>query len=354
MFELKKLISILTNNSLQNLIIAIGIFFGILILKKIIIKYIFKTIKKFVKKTENKIDDNLQKAIESPIMNLITFSALYLSVYYLIYNSKYKDLVIVCNKFLKLSLVVCFAWIIYNLTLENSIIYINMKKNKKNKINPIVFPFISIIIRISIIIISIGIVAKEFGFTGFIAGLGISGVVFALAAQDTFSNLLGGMAIVLDKPFSIGDWIQVPEIEGVVENITFRSTRIRTFAKALVTVPNSKLANTNIINWTQREVRRITFTLALSNNTKVNLLKETINDIEKMIKNSKVVSDEIVIVNLNEIKKDGVEVYIYFYTICVDFLEYQKAKEDINLGILDILQKKNIEIARESKDIYIK
>ena len=75
-----------------------------------------------------------------------------------------------------------------------------------------VFPFISVIIRIIVVIISISVLAKEFGFSGFITGLGVSGVVFALAAQETFSNLFGGMVILIDRPFSIGDW--VPDTRG--------------------------------------------------------------------------------------------------------------------------------------------
>ncbi len=92
------------------------------------------------------------------------------------------------------------------------------------------------------------------------------------------------MVIVLDRPFSIGDWIQAGDVEGVVEEITFRSTRIRTFSMAIATVPNSKLANSNIINWTQRKLRRIHFKFTMDCKTPIESIKNSVNKIENMLK----------------------------------------------------------------------
>ena len=89
--------------------------------------------------------------------------------------------------------------------------------------------------------------------TTIITGLGLGGLTFALAAQDTAQNLFGGLVILLDKPFAVDDWISTPNIEGVVEDITFRSTRIRTFPNALVVVPNSSLVSSPITNWSPNE-----------------------------------------------------------------------------------------------------
>ena len=96
-------------------------------------------------------------------------------------------------------------------------------------------------------------VAQEWDYRidGFIAGLGLGGLAFSLAAKDTLSNVFGGLVVILDKPFSIGDWIKTPSVEGTVEDISFRSTKVRTFAQALVTVPNATLANEPVTNWTR-------------------------------------------------------------------------------------------------------
>ena len=212
------------------------------------------------------------------------------------------------------------------------------------KSNNIVFPFISIITRLVIIIVGISSIAKEFGFTGFIAGLGISGVAFALMAQDAFSNLFGGVIIVLDRPFKIGDWIQTSEIEGIVEEITFRSTKIRTFSMAVATVPNSKLANENIINWSQRSLRRIHFKFTINSKTEIENIKASLQRIKDHLYNHKKIDKNLIIVSFNELSTYGFGVFIYFYTDEMNYKNYEQLKEEINIEILKILREEKVEL----------
>ena len=106
--------------------------------------------------------------------------------------------------------------------------------------------------RVLIWVLIVCMVLSDLGYdvSAIFAGLGLGGVAIALAAQDTVSNLFGCVVVLLDKPFEINDWIQTPDVEGIVEEISFRSTRIRTFQNALVSVPNSTLASSLITNWT--------------------------------------------------------------------------------------------------------
>ena len=114
----------------------------------------------------------------------------------------------------------------------------------------------NILIVIYIIAGFIAITLLGVNLNGLVAGLGIGGVIVTLAAQDTAKNLFGGLVIFMDKPFVVGDWIQMDNYEGTVEDITFRSTRIRTFENSLVNIPNSIISNSSIINWSKMEKRR--------------------------------------------------------------------------------------------------
>ena len=107
------------------------------------------------------------------------------------------------------------------------------------------FDFSFKIIRGVIYVVAIFIIIANLGIdiSGLIAGLGLGGVIITLAAQDTAKNLIGGVVIFLDKPFVVGDWIQMDTFEGTVEDITFRSTRVRTFENSVVNIPNSVIAN---------------------------------------------------------------------------------------------------------------
>lgn len=341
MCDLENYFKFIINTPVERISISLGIISIFVIINRHITAKIIKVTVRLVEKTTNKIDDNLIVALTNPIKLLIMFIGIYLSLEYLnkgnLYNCTFQN-----SKVIKAAFVIVIGLFIYNLTLKDSVLYSNIQKKNSNKI---LFPFVSIIIRLVIIIIGVSIIAKEFGFSGFITGLGISGLAFALAAQDTFSNLFGGMVIVLDKPFAIGDWIQTSDMEGVVEDITFRSTRIRTFSKALTTVPNSKLANTNIINWTQRGMRRIHFKLTISYDSPADKIKTIVDKIEHMLENNEKVSDELIIVSFNEFKSYGFGIFIYFYTPVIDYKQYEKVKQEINLNILCILNQYGIRFA---------
>ena len=209
MEQVEEIIKLLLKVSISKYIFALIIFALSIFINKYIITRIFDYAIKLVKLTKNYADDSFIRALEKPIKLYITFYSLYISLKIIDYD-KLNINSITSDRLKKIFLVIVICYFFYNLTLENSLLYKKVKKNN------IVFPFVSIIIRLAIVIIGVSCIAKEFGFTGFIAGLGISGVAFALMAQDTLSNLFGGIIIVLDRPFAIGDWIQTSNIEGII------------------------------------------------------------------------------------------------------------------------------------------
>ncbi|WP_300351169.1 mechanosensitive ion channel family protein [Clostridium sp.] len=341
MKELDRFFSRLALINLNEIIVILVIMLMVLIINRVVIKNIFKVLRKLTRKTKNYFDNSVIIALENPLKLLISFIGVY-SIFKIINIDSLNLEVLSTYKIIKVGVIASFIYFAYNLTLVNSLLYSKLHKNDKG--NTIVFPFVSIIIRLVILLIGVIIIANEFGLTGFIAGLGVSGVAFALAAQDTFSNLFGGMVIVLDRPFSIGDWIQAGDVEGVVEEITFRSTKVRTFSMALATVPNSKLANNNIINWTQRKLRRIHFKFTIDCKTSVESIKNSVNKIEYMLKTHDKIDKNLIIVSFNELSTYGFGIFVYFYTNQFEYLDYEKLKQEINIKILEILREENVDL----------
>jgi MscS family membrane protein len=341
MKELEDIIKVLFQISISKYLIAIIVIVLAITINKYIVDNIFTHIIRLAKKTKNFADDSLVRALEKPTKLYIILYSLYLSLRIIDFDGL--NVNTVTSDRLKMVFVVIVAcYFLYNLTLENSLLYTRMHRGDGG--NTIVFPFISIIIRLIIVVIGISCIAREFGFTGFIAGLGISGIAFALMAQDAFSNLFGGMIIVLDRPFAIGDWIQTSQVEGIVEDITFRSTKIRTFSMAVATVPNSKLANENIINWTQRKLRRIHFKFTIKFDTEVEKIEGIINEIENLLKEHEKIDKDLIIVSFNELSTYGFGIFIYFYTNELNYICYEKLKEEINIKVLKILREKEVEL----------
>ena len=178
-----------------------------------------------------------------------------------------------------------------------------------------------------------------------LAGLGVGSVVLTLAAQDTAKNLFGGIMILVDKPFAIGDWIQTTNYEGIVEDISFRSTGIRTFDNSLVNIPNGVLSNEAVINWSKMEKRKYKLNLKLPLDTPVEVLQRIISKIYFMLINNQNVINEDTYVKLDEIESDGVSIMIYVFTNSVDYDSYMNCKENINKSILEILEKEDIDLA---------
>ena len=239
-------------------------------------------------------------------------------------------------------------------TTESSIVKKIVSKSKR-ELEDTTVSFILKICRVLIYIIAIIIVISLLGvnLNGIIAGLGLGGVIVTLAAQDTAKNLFGGFVIFLDKPFSVGDWIEMGEFEGTVEDITFRSTRIRTFENSVVNVPNATISDSAVINWSKMESRRYRFTLTLELDTPLDKLNTVQERISTMLKKHNNIIDDSIIVKFDTIGDNGINLLICSYTDSVDYMSYLEEKEKINYKILQILKEENVKTAYDTKTVFI-
>ena len=257
-------ISIFNIENLIHAIIALLIFIIFLLLRKVFTRYIFSWLLKLSNRTTHELDDKILLASEKPIRALFVVLGLYLALLYLplspvmdaFFASVFRSL-----------LVILIAWGFYDLCGRNSLLSEELKE--KLNMDSMLIHFFSNAARFVIIALAIVIIAQEWNYdvNGFIAGLGLGGLAFALAAKDALANIFGGIVIIMEKPFLIGDWIAIPEVEGVVENISFRSTKIRSSSQALITIPNSTLASVAITNHSRMGKRRISFNLGLTYDT---------------------------------------------------------------------------------------
>ncbi len=215
--------------------------------------------------------------------------------------------------------------------------------------------FFSKIIQGVLLIISGAIIIRETGYdiTGVVTGIGLGGLTFALAAQDSASNLFGGMVIIFDKPFAVDDWIETPDLEGIVTDITLRSTRIRTFKDAEIIIPNSTLANVSIINWSRMSKRRVHFTVGLTYQTPQEKLVEAVKAIRKILASH---PDEVVqgssLVTFDSFGAYSLNIEVYYFTSGTSWTVYMQTKEQINLEIQSRLAEIGVEFAYPTQTIF--
>ena len=215
--------------------------------------------------------------------------------------------------------------------------------------------FFSNLARFLIIALALVIIVQEWNYdvNGFIAGLGLGGLAFALAAKDALANIFGGIVIIMEKPFVIGDWIAVPEDEGVVENISFRSTKIRAFSHASITIPNSTLANEAITNYSRMGKRRISFNLGLTYDTPRSKVEECVRLIKQMLVEHPGIHPETILVSFDLFNESSLDIFIYCFTNTTTWSEYLEVRQDVNLKIMAILEDEGISIAFPSRSIYL-
>jgi MscS family membrane protein len=330
--------------------IALAIFLFFLFLRKFLAKKISQLLLKISKRTSTCLDDQLVKAFEVPLQIFFTILGLYLALAYLPLRPQ-QDLAVL--KLFRSSIIILLAFGFYRFV-GNDLFCREIENRFNLHLDKILVPFLATACKVIIVLLGIAIIASEWGFdiNGFIAGLGIGGLAIALAAQNTLANLFGGVVIISDKPFSIGDWIQTPSVEGLVEDINFRSTRVRTFAQALVTVPNSTLANEAIINWSRMGKRRVSFNLPVTHFTSKAGLQKCLEEIRALLTNHPDVSQETIFVAFDSFGTNGFEIMIYYFTKTTVWGEYLQVKEDVNFKIMSILEKADVSIALPSTSVY--
>lgn len=258
-------------------------------------------------------------------------------------------------KMYRLTIILCIIYFIYAAVPVIMSAFNRLKHPDSILLDDTLLIFFAKIIKAVIVIIAVLIVLGEFGvnINGLITGVGLGGLTFALAAQDTASNIFGGLVIISDKPFAVGDWIQTASIEGTVEDISFRSTRIRTFDDALLVVPNSTLSSASITNWSKMNKRKVKFNIGLTYNTAPSQVKNIIADIETFLNSHKDIVSDTPLVKLDEFGSSSLNIIVMFFTSQTSLAELKRVREEINYEILDVVHRHESSFAFPSTSVYM-
>jgi MscS family membrane protein len=186
-----------------------------------------------------------------------------------------------------------------------------------------------------------------------LAGLGIGGAAIALASKDTIANLFGSIVIFVDRPFQVGDWVEIGAQEGTVEAVGLRVTRIRTFANSLITVPNSALTTTAINNWSKMRKRRIRLTIGVTYGTPPDKVKAGVDAIRDVLQSDRRVAQDFMLVNFTNFGDSSLEIFVYAFTLTIRWAEYMQIREDLLIEIMRRFEELGLSFAFPSQSVYI-
>ena len=179
------------------------------------------------------------------------------------------------------------------------------------------------------------------------------GLTISLAAQESASNLFSGIVILLDKPFSIGDWITVGNVEGEVIDINFRSTRIRSMDHSVVIITNSQICASTVQNAALRTMRPYKFTLGVTYGTTRAQLEKLMADLQAMLDNSPYTNKGTNIVRLTSFGDSSINILISAYLTTNIYATFLQQQNDLNLNIMDVMQTDGVDFAFPSTSVYI-
>ncbi len=325
-----------------NLLIAAAILVYILFFLKGI-RLIFFAVKKVVAKSKTDIDDRLLGVIENPLRFFMLLVGIGLII-------KYFSLKVpVADELLKLGYTISLFWFLYNLVefLRGPITRFAERAGRLNAEH--LAEFLIKVIRFAVLIFAFLIALQQFGIniSALLASLGIGGLAVALAAKDTLANFFGGIMVIADNPFSKGDWVLIDgKYEGIVESIGLRTTKLRTFEKSILTIPNSLVATTSIENFSRRKVRRVKMFLPFELSAPVEKVLKTVDEIREYLKNHpRTAKNQVVLVYLDRIGEYAYEVLVYCFTDTANWEEWLRIKQEWIENFVKIAEKNGVKLA---------
>ena len=335
-----------------DIIVSLVIFLLFYLLRRLIARFILNRLSRIVSRTSNQIDDAVIEVLDGPLKFLPVVLGFFIASSYLNVSENNQDFLDLLNR----SLITIFIfWLLHQLIIPFSFVI----KNFESKISKPLVDWTLKGLKILVIVLGAVAILELWGIRvgPVIAGLGLFGVAVALGAQDLFKNLISGIMILMEKRFTVGDVILVSgEVEGVVEQIGFRSTLVRRFDSTPVMVPNYKFAEQSVTNYTRRHHRRIRWLIGLEYRTTIDQLKKIRDEINTLIEkddNFAKNQNASFYVRIDSFSDSSIDMLVQTFTVTNDWAEFLKIKENLAVKIIEIVENNEAGFAFPSQSLYV-
>ena len=337
---------------LGRIIVALLIVFGFLLIRRLFARIVMGRLRAFAKRTDFRMDDEIVEALKDPLAFIPVVLGVFFASEFLSLSGQLETL---ADRIVRSLVVYVIFWILVRLVRPLSFL---LHKLEEVLSAPMVDWLIKGI-RVALIIIGAATVLEIWGIQvgPILAGLGLFGVAVALGAQDLFKNLISGILIIAERRFSPGDWIHVEGIvEGTVESIGFRSTLIRRFDKAPVHVPNAKLSDNSVTNFSAMTHRRIHWIIGVQYRTTVGQLRQIRDGIEAYVLDSEAFAhppEVPTFVRIDRFNDSSIDIMLYCFTKTTVWGEWLAIKEELAYKVKEIVEAAGTSFAFPSQSIYM-
>jgi MscS family membrane protein len=313
---------------------------------------LLKPLQAFIERTDNEFDDMFLEAVRRPLGWIINLVAIYVA---LVLVEPPTSIMTVSVLIMKTVGTVLVAWVVYRFINVGGEVLSHLAGHTDSEMDDHLVPLVKRVLHVVLFII-VGIaIIQQWGYdvTSLVAGLGIGGLAFALAAKSTLANWFGSVMIFTDRPFTMGDWITSSFGEGVVEEVGLRSTKIRTFTDTLITVPNSEIATCAVENCSAMSKRRIRTHIGLVYGTDHAQMKQILAGIEDKISQNDGLEEDNYYVHFDSFGASSLEVLLQCWALTTTYTEFLEIKQQLFLDIMEVVHEAGSDFAFPSQSLYV-
>ena len=338
--------------SFGRILLAVFVFALLLIARGLFARFVIGWLKRVARRTDNTLDDSMIRAIDHPMRFVPVLIGLFLALEILQLQGTFETIGL---RLIRSLIVFTLFWGAIALVEPVSMFLSKLREI----LSATMLDWTIKSVKILLGVIGAAAILQLWGIEigPLIAGLGLFGLAAALAAQDLFKNLLSGVLILAEKRFEPGEWIKVDGVvEGTVQSIGFRSTMVQQFDKAIVQVPNAKLADTAVINFTRMSHRRIYWKIGVLYNTTAGQLRQIRDEIEKYILETEEFAspdDVATFVRIDSFNDSSIDIMVYCFTRTTVWGEWLKVKEALAYRIKEIVEGAGTGFAFPSRSLYV-
>lgn len=311
--------------------------------------------KRLAERSRHPYDDAILAALERPLGTAAVLAGLWAAFSALPLPTEPVNIARFIQGLLRAGFIIAGAWFLVLLTDRMAAVMTERAKKTETLLDDQLIPIGRNTLRIFFIIIGGAGVVQEMGYsvTSLLAGLGIGGMAVALASRDTLANLFGSVVIFIDRPFHVGDWVEIGDLEGTVEEVGLRVTRIRTFANSLITLPNATLTTTAIQNWSRMRKRRIKTTIGLTYDTTPEQMEAAVEGIREVLRADPRIHQDFFLVNFTGFGAYSLDILLYCFTVTTAWAEHLQVRQELLLAIYRKLEEMGLEIAFPTQTVHI-
>ena len=319
------------------------------VLRKIVANFVFGLFKRLTARTRTTLDDELITAWHKPVAAFIAVLGAVIAIKVLKMTPEADQ----AFRYLKtIAFSVVALWFFIS-TVSTILDHLQDVAKAKGAAVAAFMPWIKKTLITLFLIFGVLIAAQSLGadVKAFLAGLGIGGLAFALAAQDTLANVFGSVVVAVDQPFRIGEFVQIGAHQGTVEDIGLRSTKLRTPARTLIAIPNKTVAGEAINNFSRMPQRRVDQTIGLTYAAKSSQIEGLLEDIRSLLKNDADVHQDFVTVHFLNYGASSLDVQITYFTADPDARKCFVTRERVNLAIMRLVEARGLGFAFPTQTI---